>query len=93
MKRLLILCAVALTLGGCGNAPDIIRAATSTIANPVKEVNIVQVKNGYDAVLEIAVGYRDYCWSKSFAALMADPIAQADLRTPPQHHARHRQGG
>jgi hypothetical protein len=78
MKRLSIVFALALSLGGCAGTPvgDAIRVATSTIANPVKEVNIVQVKTGYAAVLEIAASYRDYCWSKPFAALMADPIAK-----------------
>jgi hypothetical protein len=78
MKRFLILCAFAITLGGCAGTPvgDALRVATSTVTNPVKEVNIYQVKSGYAAVLEVAASYRDYCWSKSFAALMADPIAK-----------------
>lgn len=78
MKRFAIVFALALTLGGCAGTPvgDAIRVATSTIANPVQEVNIYQVKTGYAAVLEVAASYRDYCWSKPFAALMADPIAK-----------------
>jgi hypothetical protein len=78
MKRLVLVFALALSLGGCAGTPagDALRVATSTITNPVKEVNIYQVKTGYAAVLEVVAGYRDYCWSKPFAALMADPIAK-----------------
>lgn len=78
MKRFVILFALAIPLGGCASTPfnDAIRLATSTIANPVQPVNIVQVKTGYAAALELAAGYRDYCWSKPFATLMADPIGK-----------------
>jgi len=78
MKRFAIIFALALSLGGCAGTPvgDALRVATSTITNPVQEVNIYQVKTGYAAVLEVAASYRDYCWSRPFAALMADPIAK-----------------
>lgn len=78
LMRFAIAATLALSLGGCAGTPvgDAIRVATSTIANPVQEVNIYQVKTGYAAVLEVAASYRDYCWSKPFAALMADPIAK-----------------
>jgi len=78
MKRLVLVCALTLSLGGCAGTQvgDALRVATSTVTNPVKEVNIYQVKTVYAAVLEAAASYRDYCWSKPFAALMADPIAK-----------------
>lgn len=81
MKRFLILFAVALSLGGCAGTPvgDALRVATSTYANPAGPVNIYQVREGYAAVLEVAVAYREYCYPtkpfKSYKALMDDPIA------------------
>lgn len=83
LKRLLpilAICALAI-LPGCAGTPvgDAIRVATSTYTNPVGPVNIYQVKEGYAAVLQVAVAYRDYCYPtnpfKSYKALMADPIA------------------
>lgn len=83
MKRFLIICAVALSLGGCAGTPagEIIRAATGTFVNPVGTVNIYQAKQGYAAVLEVANGWREYCWPtapfKSYADLMKDPVSRA----------------
>lgn len=79
--RFVVFAALSLSLAGCAGTPvgDAIRVATSTIVNPAGPVNIYQVKQGYAAVLEIAAGYRDYCYPtnpfKSYKALMADPIA------------------
>jgi hypothetical protein len=77
MKRLLIVFAVALSLGGCAGTPfgDALRVATSTYNNPVRAVNIYQVKEGYAAVLEVANGWREYCYASPYALLMKDPIA------------------
>jgi hypothetical protein len=84
MKRFLILCAVALTLGGCASLGSIgehvlnlpAGALTTTIKNPVAPVNIYQAKVVYASTLEIANGYREYCYSKPYAALMADPAGR-----------------
>lgn len=79
MKRLLIIiCAVTLSLGGCAGTKvgDLLQAATTTIANPVGTTDIYRVKNAYAAALELAVEYRRYCWSKPYAALMADPVSK-----------------
>lgn len=79
MKRLLVVLAFVLPLavGGCAGTPfgDALRVATSTYTNPVGAVNIYQVKEGYAAVLEVANGYREFCYAKPYAVLMKDPIA------------------
>lgn len=81
MKRILLmpLLLLAFTLSACG--PDtkvggFLTAVTTTITNPVDAVDIYRVKNVYAASLELAVKYREYCWSKPFAELMADPASK-----------------
>lgn len=85
MKTLLRVTTLALTLsvGACaelqqftGAVTSTIGAVTSTIQNPVSSVNVYQVKNTYAATLQLVVDWRAYCWSKPYAALMADPIAK-----------------
>lgn len=84
MKRFLILCAVALSLGGCATVGGVVEGAlnlpanilTGTVRNPVAPVNIYQARVVYASTLEIANGYREYCWSKSYAVLMADPVGR-----------------
>lgn len=86
MKRFLILCAVALSLGGCASLDPLKQIAekalnipagvlTTTVANPVAPVNIYQAKVVYASTLEIANGYREFCYSKPYAALMNEPVA------------------
>lgn len=79
MKRLLIIPVLlsGLLLGGClQTVSDGIKAVTTTIANPIGSTNIYQAKLVYASALEIAVKYRDYCWSKPYAVLMADPVSR-----------------
>lgn len=79
MKRLLLipLLLSGLLLGGClQTVSDVTRAITTTITNPIGGTNIYQAKLVYASALEIAVKYRDYCWSKPYATLMADPVAK-----------------
>lgn len=78
MKRLLVVCAIALSLGGCAGTKlgTAVQIATTTITNPVDSVDIYRVKNAYAAALSLAVQYRQYCWSKPYLTLMADPIAK-----------------
>jgi hypothetical protein len=74
-----VVAAVALTLAGCSAAQkvaDFVGTVTAPITNPVRDVDIYRVKNTYAATLAIAVNYREYCWSKPYAALMADPAAK-----------------
>lgn len=70
--------AASLALGGCAGTRigDAIHFATAEFSNPVSSTNIYQVKNGYAAVLELAVSWRAYCWSTSYRALMADPVGK-----------------
>jgi len=81
MKRILLIPFLVLTLvlSGCAQvqkAGDILSAATQTIVNPLGSTDIYRVKNAYAAGLQLVVEYRNYCWSKPYAVLMADPIAR-----------------
>ena len=78
MRRILIAPALALMLviGGCAQLSQILSTATTTIVNPVNSVDIYRVKNIYAASLQAAVDWRAFCWSKPYAALMADPVAK-----------------
>lgn len=81
MKRLLapFVLVLALALNACAPAQkvvDFVTVATQTVANPLDEVDIYRVKNVYAAGLELADAYRDYCWKRPYAVLMADPIAR-----------------
>ena len=86
MKRYLLipLLAGALALSACSGtlqkAGQVVDAVTQTIVNPLGDVDIYRVKNVYAAGLQLEVDYRDYCWSKPYAALMADPIARPVCR-------------
>jgi predicted small secreted protein len=74
------LVAVSLTLGGCMTLSEIGTAfhyATASVNNPVSATNIYQIKNGYAAAAQLAVEYRNYCWSASYRVLMADPVGKA----------------
>jgi hypothetical protein len=83
MKRIILALTLSLYVAGCGtfgglaervlNLPAGVLA--TSISNPVAPVNIYQAKTVYAATLELANGYRDYCYSKPFAALMADPVS------------------
>ena len=81
MKRIIIALTLSLSLAGCaGLAEKVLNlpagVLATSISNPVAPVNIYQAKTVYDATLELANGYRDYCYSKPFAALMADPVSK-----------------
>ena len=86
MKRYLAILAVALTLGGCANLGGLLDSGgvsvfkggtsiTATITNPATPVTIYQVKSVYATALDIANGYRDYCYARPYATLMQDQIA------------------
>jgi len=79
MKRIFLVPALFLALAACTNGPNLgalINVATTTVANPVDAVDIYRVKNVYAASLQGAVDWRSYCWSKPYAALMADPVGK-----------------
>lgn len=81
MKRFLIACTLALSLGGCfldPNGKSVFTGGdslTASIQNPATPVNIYQVKSVYEKAVDIANSYRDYCYARSYKSLMADPIA------------------
>jgi hypothetical protein len=78
MKRLLLipLLLAGLALGGClQTVSDVAKAVTTTITNPVGGKNIYQAKLVYASTLEIAVKYREYCWSKPYDVLLQEPLA------------------
>lgn len=81
MKRLIVL-ALALSLGGCitldPGGVSIFKGGTSItapIVNPATPVTIYQVKSVYATALDLANGYRSYCYARPYATLMADQIA------------------
>lgn len=78
MRRILIapILALALILPGCAQLTDTVRVVTTTIVNPVDAVDIYRAKNVYAATLQVAAEWRALCWSKPYAQLMNDPIAQ-----------------
>lgn len=82
MKKLLtsLVVAASLMLAGCAGGVSVFQGGTSltaTITNPVGQVDIYRVKNVYAASLALAADYRDYCWSKPYAAILADPVSKA----------------
>lgn len=80
--RVLVLPVLLLTLalGGCAAEQKSVLAGgssiTATVANPVGPVDLYRAKNVYSATLKLAVSYREFCWSKPYAALVADPITR-----------------
>lgn len=85
MKRIILALTISLSLAGCaggfgGLAERVLNlpagVLATSVSNPVAPVNIYQAKTVYAATLELANGYRDYCYSKPFAALMADPVSK-----------------
>jgi hypothetical protein len=93
MKRLSLLpgLLLALTVAGCssvdmgkflpGNVGKFVTAVTTTVTNPVRSIDIYRVKNVHAATLEIGVKYRKFCWSKPYAALLADPVGKAACKS------------
>lgn len=79
MKRIIVAAILSLALSGCAGiekAGQLVTTVTATIVNPVGPIDIYRVKNAYAGALELAVSYRAYCWSKPYAALMADPVSR-----------------
>jgi hypothetical protein len=81
MRRIILALTLSLSLAGCaGLAEKVLNlpagVLATSVSNPVAPVNIYQAKTVYAATLELANGYRDYCYSKPFAALMADPVSK-----------------
>ncbi len=78
MKRILIVPALfaVLALGGCAGLKSAVETVTTTITNPINSTDIYRIKNVYAATLQLAVEYRQYCWARSYAVLMADIVAK-----------------
>lgn len=81
MKRIRLaaaLVASSILLGGCAGTPlgDAISVANAQVANPISATNVYQVKTGYAATLEVAAGWRGYCFGMRYRAILADPIAK-----------------
>lgn len=79
MRRFLILCAVALSLGGCAPGTklgDLLHTVTQTIQNPIGITDAVRIELAYGAAVTLAAEYRKFCWARTYKALMADPVAK-----------------
>lgn len=70
LKPLLLV--MALSLGACQTTSNPFQSVT----NPVTNLDIYRVKNTYAATLQLAKDWRTYCWSKTYKAIMADPVAK-----------------
>lgn len=70
-----LITSIGLLLGGCPATTGGVLQSIS-IPNPVTNVDIYRVKNTYAATLQLAADWRKYCWSKSYQAILADPIAR-----------------
>lgn len=73
MRRLLAATLLALLLAGCQTA-GIPGVTSPPLVNPITNLDIYRVKNTYAATLELAKQWRTYCWSKTYAQILADPI-------------------
>jgi len=66
MKRLFIICTLALSLGvsGCANLPKIIDLATTGISNPVTPDMVYRVENGMIVAVSGLLAYKRACIAK-----------------------------
>lgn len=75
MRRVFLVPFLLLALTGCAKEFDqlkqVVSIATTTIANPVDSRDIYRAKNVYAATLQFASDWREYCWSKPYAVLIA----------------------
>jgi hypothetical protein len=62
MKRILILCVVALSLGGCANVKTAFDVATTPVT--ITEATVYKVENGLKTVTAGLVAYRRLCIQK-----------------------------
>lgn len=79
MKRIAILFAVALSLGGCAPGTklgDAFEVVTRTIQNPIGATDAIRIELAYGAAVTLAAEYRKFCWARTYKALMADPVAK-----------------
>lgn len=79
--RILMLPLMLLALAGCGTldptGKSILQGGTSITAavqNPVTPTNTYQVKLAFNIAVKGGNRWANYCWSKTYAALMADPV-------------------
>lgn len=63
---------LALSVAGCA-ALQTVQNAYTAITSPK---TIYDVKNAYAAGDTLVINYRKYCWSQSYATILADPIAK-----------------
>lgn len=51
-------------------------AACATVPNPVTSIDIYRIENVYATSLELIVGWRKYCWDRTYKSLMLDPVGK-----------------
>lgn len=71
LKIILVSVSLALTVGACTTSNPL-----APIVNPITNVDIWRVKNTYAATLQLAASWRSFCYARTYAALMADPVAK-----------------
>lgn len=86
MRKTLLIIPLLLVLTGCAGVTNLLDSAgtsilrggtslTASISNPATPVTIYQVKSVYATALDIANGYRSYCYARPYKVLMADTVA------------------
>ena len=73
--RIATILVLSFMLSSCAQIADVGRFVTTTVVNPIGQVDVYRLKNTYAAALQLVVDYRAFCWSKPYTALMADPVA------------------
>lgn len=79
MKRLFVILTLALSLSACqsaGSVGSFFSEVAATVTSPISTIDLYRVKNVYAAADQLAIEYRSYCYSKPYADLMSDPVAQ-----------------
>lgn len=72
MLLLPLLLALAFAAGGCSKIEKlggIVNAATTEIANPIGDRQLIALEATHGAAVTVAVNYRRYCYSKPLAEL------------------------
>lgn len=70
-SKLLMVGLMMFSLAACaGNNPF------APVVNPIRSVDIYRVELAYATALEVAVGWRKFCWDRSYAVLMTDPVGK-----------------
>ncbi len=77
IRNIALACALAVGVAGCGTLQNLSDKAAGVYTAVTSPRTIYDVKNAYAAADTLVINYRKYCWSQSYAAILADPIAKS----------------